>query len=206
VHLVHTDGKGIDSITESGIVANGQEYPLDCIIYSTGFEVGTSYTRRSNFEITGRNNLTLTQHWSEKSRTYQGFYTHNFPNMFIISTLHSGYAANFVHMLTRQGKHIAAIIKSCKEQGIATLECTAEAEEEWTQGIIKGQWRSSSYQKECTPGYYNLEGSINDSDKLRSRGNYGLGPLAFCKLMDEWKEKGDFEGLVVGKDEKAWEK
>jgi cyclohexanone monooxygenase len=204
VHLVHTDGKGIDSVTETGIIANGKEYPLDCIIYSTGFEVGTSYTRRSNFEITGRNNLTLTDHWSDKLKTYQGYYVHDFPNMFIISTLHSGYAANFVHMLSRQGKHIAAIIKAFKEQGVGKFDATAAAEEDWTQMIIKNQWRSSSLQKECTPGYYNLEGSINDSDKLRSRGNYGLGPLAFCKLMNEWREKGDFEGLVLEKDDKAW--
>ncbi|KAF2431374.1 cyclohexanone monooxygenase [Tothia fuscella] len=200
VHLVHTDGKGIDEITETGIIANGKHHDLDCIIYSTGFEVGTSYTRRSNFKITGRNNTTLDDHWSDRNRTFHGFHMHNFPNLFMISTLHSGYAANFVHMLSRQGKHIAALVKQCKEEGIVEVEATEEAEREWTDRIIKGQWRSAKYQQECTPGYYNLEGQKNDSERAKSKGNYGEGAIAFCKLMDEWREKGDLAGLKVVRD------
>lgn len=59
-------------------------------------------------------------------------------------------------------------------------------------------------QKECTPGYYNLEGAINDSVKTKSKGNYGQGPLAFCRVMEEWREKGDLEGLECVKDDEAW--
>ena len=44
VTLVDTDGKGLDKITEKGIFFNGKEYEVDCIIFATGFEVGTEYT------------------------------------------------------------------------------------------------------------------------------------------------------------------
>ncbi|MEJ0044376.1 MAG: NAD(P)/FAD-dependent oxidoreductase [Rhizomicrobium sp.] len=54
VTLVDTDGKGVERITENGVVANGREYALDCLIYGTGFEVGTAYTRRSGYELYGR--------------------------------------------------------------------------------------------------------------------------------------------------------
>jgi cyclohexanone monooxygenase len=124
--------------------------------------------------------------------------------MFLVSTLQSGYAANFVHMLSRQGKHIAYIAKTCKERGIKTIECTKEAEEQWTDDIVKGQWRSASFQQECTPGYYNLEGKLNDSLLTKRYGTFGLGPLAFCKVMEEWREKGDLAGLDCVKDDKAW--
>lgn len=124
--------------------------------------------------------------------------------MFIVSTLQSGYAANFVHMLSRQGRHIAWIVKTCKERGIKTLECTKEAEEEWTDGIVKGQWRSVIFQQECTPGYYNLEGKLNDSIANKRRGNYGPGPLAFCKVMDEWREEGVLKGLQCVEEVEAW--
>ena len=40
--LVDTNGRGIDAITEKGVVANGVEYEVDCIVLSTGFE--TSFT------------------------------------------------------------------------------------------------------------------------------------------------------------------
>lgn len=107
-------------------------------------------------------------------------------------------------MLSRQGKHIAAVVKQCKDEGITRLEATEQAEAEWTEGIIKGQWRSVKYQQECTPGYYNLEGKINDNERTKSHGNYGKGPLEFCKVMEEWRSKGDLEGLDVVKDEKSW--
>ena len=51
--------KDQERITEKGIVANGVEYELDCIVYATGFEVGTSYTRRAGYELYGRGGLTL---------------------------------------------------------------------------------------------------------------------------------------------------
>jgi cyclohexanone monooxygenase len=124
--------------------------------------------------------------------------------MFLVSTLQSGYAANFVHMLSRQGKHIAYIIKTCKERGIKTIECTKEAEEEWTDGIVKGQWRSASFQQECTPGYYNLEGKLNDNLLTKRHGTFGAGPLAFCKVMEDWREKDDLAGLECVKNETAW--
>ena len=54
VTLVDTDGRGVEYITEKGLVVNGVEYEVDCIIYSTGFEVGTSYTRRSGYDVIGR--------------------------------------------------------------------------------------------------------------------------------------------------------
>ena len=53
-HLVDTDGKGVERITETGVVAAGREYEVDCIIYASGFEVGTEYARRAGFDMTGR--------------------------------------------------------------------------------------------------------------------------------------------------------
>jgi cation diffusion facilitator CzcD-associated flavoprotein CzcO len=53
-HLIDTDGKGVERITEKGLVVAGKEYEVDCIIYASGFEVGTSYQRRSGFDAVGR--------------------------------------------------------------------------------------------------------------------------------------------------------
>ncbi len=69
VELVDTDGKGVEQITENGLVVNGKEYPVDCIIFSTGFEVGTSYTRRAGYDPAGRDGLSLSEHWRAGTRT-----------------------------------------------------------------------------------------------------------------------------------------
>ena len=63
-HLVDTDGKGVERITENGVVVAGKEYALDCIIYASGFEVGTEYKRRSGFDMTGRGRPKLSEYWA----------------------------------------------------------------------------------------------------------------------------------------------
>ena len=59
VSLVDTDGKGVERITEKGVGANGVEYEVDCIIFATGFEVGTGYTRRAGYNVIGREGVCL---------------------------------------------------------------------------------------------------------------------------------------------------
>lgn len=72
-HLVDTNGKGISEITPEGIVANGQLYPLDVIVFASGFEVGTSYARRCGFEVTGRGGITLSEKWKDGVISLHGF-------------------------------------------------------------------------------------------------------------------------------------
>ena len=83
VHLVdcsHT--KGVQEITENGLVVDGHEYIVDCIIYGSGFEVGGDMARKNGFEITGRDGLTLTKKWEKGMRSKHGIHVHNFPNLF----------------------------------------------------------------------------------------------------------------------------
>ena len=99
VRLVDTQGRGVERITERGIVVDGTEYELDCIIYATGFEVGTDYTRRSGYELVGRDGITLTQKWANGASTLHGLHSRGFPNCFIFSLTQSGFTVNFPHML-----------------------------------------------------------------------------------------------------------
>ena len=82
VTLVDTEGRGVDRITEKGLVFDGVEYEVDCIIFATGFEVGTAYTRRAGFEVYGRGGKSLTEHWADGLKTLHGFYSAGFPNCF----------------------------------------------------------------------------------------------------------------------------
>ncbi|MDO9176457.1 MAG: NAD(P)/FAD-dependent oxidoreductase, partial [Actinomycetota bacterium] len=105
VTLVDTDGKGVDRITETSAWANGVEYPVDCLIYATGFEVGTDYARRAGYEVHGSDGLTLTEKWADGASTFHGFHSRGFPNCFIVSIVQSGFSVNFPHMLDEQAKH-----------------------------------------------------------------------------------------------------
>ncbi|MEZ5250524.1 MAG: hypothetical protein R2713_15330 [Ilumatobacteraceae bacterium] len=117
VTLVDTRGQGVEAITERGIVANGVEYELDCIIFATGFEVGTEYTRRSGYELVGRDGITLTEKWADGACTLHGMFSRGFPNCFILSNIQSGFTANFPHMIDEQARHCAYVLDRAGRRG-----------------------------------------------------------------------------------------
>ena len=122
VALVDTQGRGVERITEKGVVANGVEYELDCLIYATGFEVGTDYTRRAGYEVHGRGGVTLTEKWKDGASTLHGLLSRGFPNCFIVSNVQSGFSANFPHMINEQSKHIAYVLAEARARQARTVE------------------------------------------------------------------------------------
>ncbi len=193
VTLVDTKGRGVDRITPSGVVANGVEYPLDCLIYATGFEVGTGYTRRSGFELYGRGGQTLSDKWSKGVRTFHGFHVEGFPNCFVVSNIQSGFTVNFPHMLAEQATHIAYIVKHCADTQTRVVEASPEAEAQWVETIRSLAILRRKYLEECTPGYYNNEGK--PAERSEQDGFYGAGPLAFVKVLEDWRADGALKGL-----------
>ncbi len=193
VTLVDTRGRGVERITETGVVANGVEYQLDCLIYATGFEVGTDYTRRAGYELFGRDGATLTTRWADGVRTMHGMHSRGFPNCFIMGPQQSGFTVNFPHMLDEQSKHIAYLIKHAVDNDIRTLEVSEEAEEEWVQTVLQAAGMGRQFLEECTPGYYNNEGNL--SEVAAQNGFYGGGSVAFFKILSDWRDEGSLRGL-----------
>jgi cation diffusion facilitator CzcD-associated flavoprotein CzcO len=194
VTLVDTDGKGVERITQQGVVVNGVEYAVDCIIFATGFEVGTSYARRAGYEIIGRRGRSLTEKWSTGVRTLHGMQSREFPNCFILSQTQGGFTVNYPHMLDELAVHIAHIVAHALEQDIDTVEVTEQAEENWVQTILeKGTGGAALGGEGCTPGYYNNEGKPNPL--FAQAAPYGGGPIPFFALLKQWREQGNFEGL-----------
>ncbi len=197
VHLVDTNGKGVERITSRGVVANGQEFEIDCLIYATGFEVGTEYARRAGYEIYGVGGKSLTEHWIDGARTLHGFHSHGFPNCFIISNVQSGFTVNFPHMLEEQARHVSYILRRLLDDGVTRMEVTADAEEQWVQRIISLAQNNVKFLESCTPGYYNNEG--RPAARSVQSGSYGAGPVAFINVLEQWRAKDQLEGLVLSR-------
>ena len=195
VHLIDTDGKGVDRITEKGVVVNGVEYELDCLIYGTGFEVGTSYARRAGYEITGRGGVTLSQKWAEGVSTLHGMHSVGFPNCYIFANSQSGFTANYPHMLNEQSKHAAYIISEAQARQATVVEATQAAEDAWVQEVIDSAIQRQKFAEECTPGYYNNEGQ--PSALAARNGPYGKGSMAFIALIEDWRKTGELPGLSL---------
>jgi cyclohexanone monooxygenase len=196
-HLVHTDGKGVERITETSVVAAGRAYEVDCIIYASGFEVGTEYERRAGYDMAGRHGLRLSQHWSEGMRTLHGIHVHGYPNAFIVQpTQGANLISNIPHNLTEAGKTIASVVAHAIAGGFNEVEVTKEAEEAWIELLLSGGGMMLG-SPDCTPGYYNNEGQ-DPGPRGRFNVGYPQGAMAYFQYIDQWRASGAFEGLAFG--------
>ena len=193
--LVDTHGKGVERIDESGVWANGMHYELDCLIFASGFEVGTAAARRAGFETVGRGGETLTEHWAEGMHSVHGMNVHGFPNLFIVGPNQgANLISNITQNLTEAGSTIAAIVGHALAVGADQVETTAGAEQAWVR-LLESSTRSFLGNPECTPGYYNNEGRpIGRRERLNGSG-YPDGPVAYFHYIEDWRSTGEFAGL-----------
>jgi cation diffusion facilitator CzcD-associated flavoprotein CzcO len=193
--LIDTDGQGVERITENGLVAGGREYEVDCIIYASGFEVGTEYRRRAGFDLVGRDGLKLSEAWAEGMRTKHGVHVHGFPNAFFVQpTQGANLISNVPHNLTEAGRTIGLIVRRALDGGAREVEVTREAQDEWVALLLTGMGRMMMGSPDCTPGYYNNEGQPM-GDTARYNVGYPAGASAYFRYLDEWRSSGEFEGL-----------
>ena len=195
VTLVDTQGRGVDRVTATAVVVDGTEYEVDCLIYATGFEVGTDYTRRSGYELIGRDGITLTEKWADGASTFHGMHSVGFPNCFIFSNIQSGFTVNFPHMLDEQSKHVAYILQHASQKGVRIVEATEPAERAWVQTIVDLSVNNQKFLESCTPGYYNNEGK--PEQRSTRNGSYGGGSIAFLKVLADWRSDGRLGGLEL---------
>lgn len=194
--LVDTDGKGVERVTKKGLVVAGKEYELDCIIYASGFEVGTDQTSRNGFDVTGINGLKLSEAWADGMRSLHGIHVHGFPNMFILGGFQgAALLSNVPHNFTESGLTIAMMIRHAMEKGFKEIEVTQKAQDAWLKLLGRGaRNRMAGMLSECTPGYYNNEGQIDSLSGTLT--GHPRGPVAFFKYLKKWRNLRKFKGLV----------
>jgi len=195
VTLVDTDGQGIERITAKGAVVRGVEYELDCLIYASGFEVATSYTSRLGFEIRGRNGETMTQRLQQGVSTLFGIHSRGFPNLIMFSTTQAAYSINFVHVLVELSQHAADVISQARAMGAETIEPSKEAAEAWFNTLLGRLQGFGAFHKECTPGYFNNEGSTKPGN-VRNAGFVGNANEYF-DIIRKWRAAGGLQGLEI---------
>jgi cation diffusion facilitator CzcD-associated flavoprotein CzcO len=195
VALIDTRGRGVERVTERAVVVDGTEYDIDCLIFATGFEVGTEYARRTGFEVIGRDGPTLTDAWRDGVRTFHGLHVRGFPNLFIESIAQSGFTVNFPYLLDVQGRHVAWVIARALSQGVTEVEVSAAAEAAWVDTVLARSGAMATRAKSCTPGYYNHEGQ---ADGKTRQGSFFFGaPTEYESILTEWRACGTFEGLEL---------
>jgi len=194
-HLVDTDGKGVERIDQTGVWVGDVHYELDCLIFASGFEVGTEYQRRAGYETYGRGGETLTEHWADGMATLHGTHVHGFPNLFIIGMAQAAnLISNITHNYVEGGRTIAAVVAHAVEEGADQVEVTEEAEGAWVD-LLGTATQTFLGNVECTPGYYNNEGKAMTRREQLHAGGYPEGPVAYFQYIDGWRLSGTYVGL-----------
>ena len=188
--------KGVERIARKGVIANGVEYEVDCIIFATGFEITSAPRRRVSFDVVGRGGESLFDHWKDGLKTLHGISSHGFPNWFYIGINQNGLSVNMTAMFDDQARHAAYVIDEVKRRGKHVAEVTAEAEAAWVAEIRRLSVFNRDFLEACTPGYYNNEGKVGESGGIASE-VYAPGINAFNALLAEWREAGDLEGMEL---------
>ena len=196
VTLVDTKGQGVDEVTENGVIIDGKEYEVDCLIFATGFEVGSNYTSNSGYDVIGKDGISLKEKWKDGLSTFHGLFSKSFPNCFFLGFTQTAITQSLTHTLDEQAQHLAYVVKHARDTNADTVEPTQEAEDNWVNIITSHSVKVEQHYVKCTPGYYNNEGKTGNRNGFFA-GQYGGGPEEFFKILKDWREEGTLQGLEI---------
>ncbi len=134
VTLVDINEQPIQRVTPNGILAGETEYPVDVIVFATGFDAMTGAL--AAIDIRGRAGRTLQEKWSEGPRTYLGIATAGFPNLFLITG--PGSPSVFSNMVVSIEQHvdwIADAIARLRKDGLELMEADPAAKDAWVDHV-----------------------------------------------------------------------
>jgi cyclohexanone monooxygenase len=195
-----SESKGVERLTAKGIVANGVEYEVDCVIFASGFEISTEISRRFAIDaVEGRDGLSLFDNWKDNYKTLHGMTSRGFPNQFFTGFIQGGVSANTTAIFEQQAKHIAYIVSEAISRGATTVEPSKQGQDDWIGTVSELSMDNSAFELSCTPGYYNNEGRGGAEGNGSFLGDfYSPGFYAFDDLLAAWRENGDLDGLELG--------
>ncbi len=186
VHLVDTAPRGVSEITETGIVHDGVEYPVDVLIYATGFQ----WMATATFDmIKGCDGRTLKQTWDEDgTKTWLGMQTKGFPNMFVITGPQGGGGSfNFTDTIEDHGNYVQWMLDTMAEKGADVVDITEESQVEYAEHCAQADIASAPL-RDCI-SYYDHEGTAKPGQlvyygggrwhKYRIKGQESLAPYVF---------------------------
>jgi cation diffusion facilitator CzcD-associated flavoprotein CzcO len=130
VSLVDIRTAPIESITPTGIRTTKAEYPLDVIVFATGFDAMTGALLR--MDIRGRNGLTMNEAWSAGPKNYLGLQVAGFPNFFTITGPGSpSVLCNMPVAIEQHVDWITECIEFLRKHGLSRIETTQADMESW---------------------------------------------------------------------------
>jgi cyclohexanone monooxygenase len=130
VRLVDLRKDPIEEVTEGGVRTASEEFPLDCLVFATGFDAMTGALSR--IDIRGRAGLTLREVWAGGPRSYLGLAVAAFPNLFTITGPGSpSVLSNMMVSIEQHVEWIADFLAAQQAAEFTVFEPELTAQDEW---------------------------------------------------------------------------
>ena len=132
VKLVDTAPRGVSLIDKEGVIHDGEHYPVDVLIYATGFE----WMATSTFNmVIGCDGISLNDRWQkEGTKTFLGLHSHGFPNLFIVSGPQGGGGSfNFTDAIDEHAEYIVWMLETMKEHDYTAVDVKKSSESEYAE-------------------------------------------------------------------------
>jgi len=134
VHIVDVKANPLARFTEKGLMAGSTEYPLDAVVFATGYDAMTGSIL--GIDVRGRGGLSLREAWAAGPRTYLGLGTVGFPNLFIIAGPGSpSVLANVVIATEQHVEWIADAIDYLDREKARAIEPQQDAQDQWVEHV-----------------------------------------------------------------------
>lgn len=207
VRLVDLDGKGIEDVTSAGIVAGGKEYPVDIIIWSTGYgsPVSQSLAGKAEMQVVGRTGSDMEETFKQGDwLSLYGISAHGFPNLFSLGLSQAGVGVNQTQRLDAQATNVAYTIAKAKSKTHAdrvVIEPTEETCRQWGDRVAANAYLLANMAG-CLPSYFTMEGEVDrqtpEQQAKSARGTiFGQGYAMYSKIMEDWQNAGKLEGFEI---------
>ncbi|OPX13250.1 alpha/beta hydrolase fold domain-containing protein [Mycobacterium sp. AT1] len=190
VELVDVRSTPIEAITPTGIRTSNSSWDVDIIILATGFDAFTGPVLA--IPTTGRDGVSLQEHWADGPRNYLGLHIAGFPNLFSVGNVLSvASQTNTPLILEDHVDYIAGLVATLRQRGASTVDTTLAAEEAWTT-LVNGVYARNLMSESKTSWYSggNVEGKPNTAYVLV------VGSPFYRKVLNEVVDR-DFAGLSV---------
>ncbi|WP_328794043.1 flavin-containing monooxygenase [Maritimibacter harenae] len=126
----------IEAFTETGIRTSQKHYPLDFVIFATGFDALTGALLKPR--IAGRGGVTLKEKWAAGPITNMGLGTAGFPNLLIVGGPGSPTVLSNVMVSTElQVDWMTELLSHLRDAGVREIEVTREAEAAWNRHVAE---------------------------------------------------------------------
>ncbi|MBT4688787.1 MAG: NAD(P)/FAD-dependent oxidoreductase [Rhodospirillaceae bacterium] len=192
VTLVDTAPIGVTEINTKGVVHEGTEYPVDVLIYATGFQ----WMATATFEMMiGQNGQSLRDKWlAEGTKTFLGLHSEGFPNLLIMSGPQGGGGQfNFTRGIEAHTDYVVWMMKTLREQGDGIFDIKKEPENIYAEHCREADTNTRPL-RDCV-SYYNGEGNAEPGSlayyggpqkwhDLRTAAQESMAPYVFAPAPD----------------------